>query len=149
VAYFQEHGFRVLNCGWYEPLNVFNFSNVAVERKTLGYCGTSWWGISNFRRSAEHLAAFIIAAENAWTNRRPELAEWPYPPTDACRRLAGLSAPGEATRFTLLDLSRHTTQTLTDNRRRSGFMGWGQTTTCATCLRVGCGSAGCRGQLLF
>ncbi len=125
VAYFREHGFPVVACGWWNPLNMVNFSNAAVDQKILGFSGTSWWGLSNFGHSAEHQTAFVLAAENSWSNRNPAIDQFDYQPLDAWRRLSGWGRPPAETSFAPIDLSRYANQTLSDTRRRTGWFGLG------------------------
>jgi len=125
VAFFQEYGYRVLASGWWDPLNMMNFSDVAVRQGILGFSGTSWWGLGNFPDSAEHQTAFVLAAENSWSNRQPTIDEYYYWPWQAWRELAGWGGVPAETSFAPIDLSRQTNQSLSDNRRHTGWLGSG------------------------
>lgn len=125
VAFLKEHGYKVLASGWWDPLNIMNFSDVAIREGILGFSGTSWWGLGNFPASAEHQTAFVLAAENSWSNGRPTIDQLDYWPWQAWRQLAGWGGVPPETRFAPIELSRHTNQTLADNRRRTGWLGTG------------------------
>jgi len=125
VALLQEHGYRVLASGWWDPLNMMNFSDVAARSGATGFSGTSWWTLSGFGDSAEHQTAFVLAAENSWSNGQPTIDDLAYWPWQAWRELAGWGGVPAETRFAPIDLSRHTNQSLSDNRRHTGWLGTG------------------------
>jgi len=121
VAYFREQGFPVLASGWWQPLNVWNFPSVAVDEQVLGFSGTSWWRLSGFAGSAEHQTAFVLAAENAWSNRYPDIGDLAYRPASVWRRLAGWAAPANETRYAPVDLARFTNESITQMGPRTGW----------------------------
>lgn len=125
VRYFKDHGYEVLCCGWWDPLNMVHFSNTAVDEATLGFSGTSWWGLTNFANSAEHQTAFVLAAENSWSNRAPTIDDLPYEPQQIWRELSGWGGVPAETRYAPLDLGRVANQSLTDTRARGGWLGLG------------------------
>ena len=121
VAYFRERGFPVLASGWWQPLNMWNFANVAVDEQVMGFSGTSWWRLSRFAESAEHQTAFVLAAENAWSNRHPDIEELGYVPASVWRDLAGWATPARETRFAPIDLTRHANESVTQMGPRTGW----------------------------
>ena len=125
LAFLKDHGYRVLASGWWDPLNMMNFSDGAVQQQVLGFSGTSWWGLGNFRNSAEHQTAFVLAAENSWSNGQPQTRDLAYWPWQAWRVLAGWGGVPAETHYAPIDLSRQANQSLSDNRRHTGWLGTG------------------------
>lgn len=133
IGYFKQHGFEVVGCPWYEPLNVYDFASAAKRNGILGYCGTTWSGPVKAPRP--HLpAAFVIGGENAWATDRTPLSAFPYAPVAEFNHLWAMSDPAARTEpaarrepqgFRLLDLSGHCNVRLTDSERRDGWMGMG------------------------
>ncbi|MCC7493480.1 MAG: family 20 glycosylhydrolase [Fimbriimonadaceae bacterium] len=125
VSFFRQKGYPVVACGWWDPLNMMNFASAAVDARAQGFSGTSWWRLHQFVESAEHQTAFVLGAENSWSNRRPSIDQLGYQPQAVWRRLAGWGPAAAETRYVTCDLSRHANQSLADNRRRLGWLGLG------------------------
>ncbi|MEW6751422.1 MAG: hypothetical protein AB1505_10660 [Candidatus Latescibacterota bacterium] len=125
IAYFREHGYAVIGCGWWQPLNVWNLARVAVQEETLGFSGTSWWEVSGFPRSAEHQVAFVLGAENAWNPDRPGIEALEYRPGTVWRQLSGWAEPAAETEYAPLDLARCANRSLADTEARGGWLGLG------------------------
>lgn len=126
IDYFKEHGFEVVGCPWYEPVNVYDFASAAKRNDILGYCGTTWSHPPSTMRKMPHLpTAWIIGGENAWSPDAPELARIPYQPAPEFNRLWNLDTPSPAREFRLLDISGFCNANTVDSRRRDGWMGEG------------------------
>lgn len=126
IGYFKQHGFEVVGCPWYEPVNVYAFASAAHRNGILGFCGTTWTGVSSTMRSTPHLpAAWVTGGENAWSPDRPPIANFPYHPVPEFNRLWSLSAPTAPQAFRLLDLSPYCNTRTVDSERRDGWLGEG------------------------
>jgi hypothetical protein len=126
VTYFKKHGFDVLACGWYEPLNAMNFAGVASREKILGYSGTTWYGINGVAPSPELTTAFVLGAENSWSTDRPSIDGIAYMPTEEFQRIYSLDAPkGVPGPFGIVDLTGFADRGLVDTEAHGGWMGLG------------------------
>ncbi len=125
VEYFMNHGFRVVACGWYEPLNVVNFSNTAFRRGALGYGGTTWYNIGRIRDEIRLITAMPLTAENTWSPGHPAIDRLGYRPAAVFQRLWRRTPPPPPRRFALIDLQRWANRTLADDDRRLGALGLG------------------------
>ena len=106
VAFFQEKGFEVLGCGWYEPSNVMNFSDVCFREKALGYSGTSWWRIDRFIEEPRLMAAVALTAENTWSPGSPAMDAISWEPVHRFREIYDLGESLQRpNRFAMMDLS--------------------------------------------
>lgn len=126
ISYFKEHGFEVVGCPWYEPVNVYRFASAAKRNEILGFCGTTWSGVAGTLRAMPHLpAAWVIGGENCWTPDVPPIGGLGYDPVPVFN---GLHRPEEnrlPLGFRALDLSGHFNETIVDTERREGWMGEG------------------------
>ena len=126
IGYFKEHGFEVVGCPWYEPLNVYDFASAAKRNGILGYCGTTWAGVTNTMKSAPHIpTAWVIGAENAWATDRTPIDKLPYQPVAQFNRLFSLADAASPRDFRLLDIAGHCNEKLVDSERKDGWMGLG------------------------
>jgi len=106
VAFFQDKGFEVLGCGWYEPLNVMNFSDVCFRENCLGYSGTSWWRMDRFIDEPRLMAAVSLAGENSWSPGTPTIENIGWEAVHRFREIYDLMRPlKRPNRFALMDLS--------------------------------------------
>lgn len=73
---FADAGFDTVACTWHQPENIVNFAQrAATERQrtsaTLGLLQTTWAGYSfderSLRENFDQYAAYVLAAEAAWT----------------------------------------------------------------------------------
>ena len=126
LGYFQQHGFEVVGCPWYEPENVYGFATAAKRKGVLGYCGSTWYGVRSGLTAMPHMpTAWLLGAENAWSTDAPKLAEITYHPVPEFNRLWRLGQADLPDSFRLLDLSGFCNVPLTDTERRDGWMGEG------------------------
>ena len=92
---FNDEGFDVLACPWFDPVNVVNFTRAAKlqydatkhltgepgqrKGKTYGILDTTWAGYSfgqeSFDESQDQYAAYFLAAEAAWTGAEKSFEE--------------------------------------------------------------------------
>lgn len=120
LKYFKDNGFETIACGWYNLLNVYNFSSAALENGSLGYCGTTWYSIDRLFQTPELMGAVALSAENSWSPMNPKLEDCPYLPSDEFRLLSHLSEPKAAPKeFLLLDLSKWCNRSLMDNKKKT------------------------------
>lgn len=116
----NDAGFDVIGCPWYHPDNLWNYAGAAAEARTapkealrgetLGIVQATWAGgaltESTVDRAPDQLAAYILAAEAAWTGgsfARPEHGI-DYPDIFSNIWSADL-VPGEQRAGTVADLS--------------------------------------------
>ncbi|MFA6111494.1 MAG: glycoside hydrolase family 20 zincin-like fold domain-containing protein [Candidatus Latescibacterota bacterium] len=125
VAFFRRHGFPVIGCGWWQPLNIWNLARVSAAEQALGFSGTSWWELADFPHSAEHQVAFVLGAESAWNPTGREIDALGYRPGTVWRHLAGWDAPAIETEYTPIDLSCCANRSLADSEARGGWLGLG------------------------
>lgn len=75
----RDKGFDVVACGWYHAQNVWRFSAESFDRRTLGYCGTTWYGVTGFTTQVDLMTAIVLAAENAWSVDIPTIDRANHP----------------------------------------------------------------------
>lgn len=89
---FNKAGFDTVACTWYAPNNILRFAKAAAERvtispgekdgRTLGLLQTTWAGYSfdqnSMDRFSDQYAAYVLAAEAAWTGGASELKSIPF-----------------------------------------------------------------------
>ncbi len=75
----KEKGFEVVACGWYHTQNVWRFAAESFDRRTLGYCGTTWYGITGFANAVDLMSAVVLAAQNAWSVDNPPVEQASHP----------------------------------------------------------------------
>jgi hexosaminidase len=126
IGYFREHGFEVVGCPWYEPVNVYAFASAAKRNGILGYCGTTWARVPSTMASQPQLpAAWVIGAENSWSTDAPPLGEVAYAPVAQFNRLWRLNQPELPRQFRMVDIGPYCNERTVDNERREGWMGLG------------------------
>lgn len=126
IAYFKDHGFQVVGCPWYEPVNVYRFASAAKRNGILGFCGTTWAGVSSTLQRMPHLpAAWVVGAENSWSPDAPAIDALGYDPVPVFNRLHNPAASRLPLSFRLIDLSGHFNEAIVDTQRREGWMGEG------------------------
>jgi len=92
----------------------------------LGFCGSTWSGVSGTRMNMPHMpAAWVTGAENTWSTNAPDIADFPYQPVVQFNRLWRMDDPDLPSRFRLIDLSAYCNETTVDTRRRTGWMAEG------------------------
>ncbi|GBC99404.1 hypothetical protein HRbin17_01928 [bacterium HR17] len=75
----RDKGFEVVACGWYHAQNVWRFAAESFDRKTLGYCGTTWYGVTGFATAVDLMTAVVLGAQNAWSVDNPPINSAPHP----------------------------------------------------------------------
>lgn len=75
----KDKGFDVVACGWYLAQNVWRFAAESFDRKTLGYCGTTWYGATGFTTQPDLMSALVLGAENSWSVDIPPIDKAPHP----------------------------------------------------------------------
>jgi hexosaminidase len=80
---FHAHGMETIASTWYEPLNIYHFSQEALKQETLGLLQTTWAGFFPDEQvlqdqGVRQFTAFILAAEYAWSGRSELPAELGY-----------------------------------------------------------------------
>ncbi len=75
----HDKGFDVVACGWYHSQNVWRFAAESFDRRTLGYCGTTWYGVTGFVTQVDLMTAVVLAAENAWSVDIPTIDKAVHP----------------------------------------------------------------------
>lgn len=126
IGYFRQHGFEVVGCPWYEPVNVYNFASAAKRNGIVGYCGTTWTRVPTAMASTPHLpAAWVVGGENAWSTDQPPLDALGYAPVAQFNRLWSLNQPEEPRSFRTVDITPYCNERTVDSERRDGWMGLG------------------------
>jgi len=82
-------GLQTIACTWYDPQNIYRFTQAARQAQAWGLLQTTWAGYfpdetvleSEFRQ----FSAFILAAEYTWTGRTEVPAALPYDPAEVFR----------------------------------------------------------------
>ncbi len=85
----KDKGFEVVACGWYHTQNVWRFAAESFDRRTLGYCGTTWYGVTGFATAVDLMSAVVLAAQNSWSVDNP-LVEIALHPTNLAQDLWAL-----------------------------------------------------------
>ena len=85
-----QAGFHTIAATWSEPVNVFRFSNAAVTAAAGGLLQTTWAGFFPddrvLRTQIAQFAAYVIAAEYAWSGRTNPPAGLGYDAQEVFRR---------------------------------------------------------------
>jgi hypothetical protein len=113
----KDKGFDVVACGWYHTQNVWRFAAESFDRRALGYCGTTWYGVTGFLTQVDLMTAVVLGAQNSWSVDNPPVEKTPHP-TNIAQDLWALV--GERNRwrdgvseFTFVDLSHSVNASLT------------------------------------
>lgn len=87
LALLNEVGYETIACTWSAPNNILRFAKAAHEQhsagnSTLGLMQTTWAGYTfdetSLRDSLTQYAAYVLAAEAAWTGGGTEVADVPF-----------------------------------------------------------------------
>lgn len=135
VDLFRGAGFPVIGCTWYDPRNVFHFSNHALDRDAVGMMQTTWSGWKTADKvledHPEQMIQYVYGAEWAWSPKRPSLDTLPYDASQvfksrwgiqADERAAGMPAEGE---LFAIDLAPWANISTVDSARHPGWLGIG------------------------
>jgi hypothetical protein len=126
LGYFREHGFEVVGCPWYEPVNVQAFAQAAARNGALGLCGTTWMGVRAAMDNTPHLpAAWAIGSEYAWNPARGALDTLPWQPVVEFNRARNLRTARDGPCFATVDLAPYCTRRLADSPQLDGWLGLG------------------------
>jgi hexosaminidase len=86
----QRDGFHTIAATWEEPVNIFRFSQAAIFSGADGLLQTTWDGYfpdqREIKRELEQFAAYVIAADYAWSGRRDPPAQLGYDAREIFRR---------------------------------------------------------------
>jgi N-acetyl-beta-hexosaminidase len=78
----QQAGFHTIASTWEEPVNIYRFSQAAVASGSEGLLQTTWAGFfpdeRDLQREIDQYAAYIIAADYAWSGRADPPARLGY-----------------------------------------------------------------------
>ena len=113
----KDKGFDVVACGWYHAQNVWRFAAESFDRRALGYCGTTWYGVTGFANAVDLMTAVVLGTQNSWSVDNPPIDKAPHP-TNIAQDLWALVGErgrwGESlTEFACLDLSPFVNASLT------------------------------------
>jgi len=129
LSLFKSEGFDVIGACWYNPQNIARLSRAARKAQAWGLLQTTWTGYDGNRTAPlqhyDQLAAYIVAAEYAWSPGGPGLETLDYRPGEV---LAHLTAPRREDRPRpgyLVDLQPYCTISL-QARPGSGWIGPGR-----------------------
>lgn len=129
VDFYQQHGFAVLGCTWYNPRNIYLFSKYAAKRDILGMLHTTWTGFQPeavvLNAYPEQVYAYVLAAAWAWNPDRPDVDDLPYRPRAVFERAWRESPPGVPDGFAVVRLDRHFNISRVDSGRTIGWLGVG------------------------
>lgn len=79
---FQSHGFPVIATTWYNPENIYHFARAAIDQKAMGLLQSTWAGYNShegvLKTEFRQFAAFILAAEYAWSGSPQPPNQLPY-----------------------------------------------------------------------
>ncbi|HIE52619.1 MAG TPA: hypothetical protein EYP85_12760, partial [Armatimonadetes bacterium] len=127
---FQRDGFPVVAASWMNPRNIYQLSRAAWRARSWGLLQTTWTGYGGNREAPrqhyDQLAAYVLAAEYAWSPHIPPLEHLGYVPGEVLSRLAAQHRPvGRQPRDGyLVDLLPYCTVALRDDVS-SGWVGYG------------------------
>lgn len=126
LSLFKSEGFDVIGACWFNPQNIARLSRAARQAQAWGLLQTTWTGYDGNRTAPlqhyDQLAAYIVAAEYAWSPGGPGLETLDYRPGEV---LAHLTAPRREDRPRsgyLLDIKPYCTISL-QAQPRSGWIG--------------------------
>jgi hypothetical protein len=79
---FRDAGFRTIACTWHTPNNIYTFAEAARLYGAWGLLQTTWAGYSitekTLKDAPDQFAAYVLAAEYAWSADSPRPAELPW-----------------------------------------------------------------------
>jgi len=120
LQHFQDLGFPVVACPWYDEGNNYWYALRAQEAGAMGLLGTSWMFTSWHNLNMMSL----LAAEYAWTPGTPKLEELPYLAREKMQRAMTPALPSfTAARMTPVDIRQWCNRSLRDDAGGDG-KGW-------------------------
>lgn len=127
----RQAGFgSVIGATWFNPQNIAAFGHALAADHQTGLLQTTWAGFNsreqNLTDDPQQFAAFVLAADYAWTGAATDPSRLPYNPG---RVFAAWYAPSMIdsrvqSGFTV-DLSGVANRALADSAARSGWLGYG------------------------
>lgn len=91
LARWRSWGHRPVASTWWRPDNIRGMALAAIQAGAPGLLQTTWAGYEssevNMIREYHQFAAYILAADYAWSGRTELPAELPYDPADVLTRL--------------------------------------------------------------
>lgn len=130
IDFYQEHGFPVLGCTWYNPHNIYSFSRYAARRDILGMLHTTWTGFESeeavLGKYPEQVYAYVLGAAWAWNPDRPDVDDLPYRPRGVFERAWRDATARADSRFAVVRLDRHFNISRVDSGRSIGWIGVGR-----------------------
>jgi hexosaminidase len=102
VPLWAREGFDAVVCPWFKPGNIVRFAKAAANERAgagktggpgqaLGLLQTTWAGFSNdeesFMANQEQYAAYVLAAESAWTGGYDKASDVPFDYTEEFARI--------------------------------------------------------------
>jgi len=95
----REEGFDTIGASWFNPQNIVGLSRAAARARARGMLQTTWTGYEGnqtaLREHYDQLAAYILAAEYAWSPNGPDWEALDYRSGEVLARL-GLGTSGVA-----------------------------------------------------
>lgn len=127
VSYFRDRGFRVIGCTWYNPANLYYFSEDSLRRGAEGMMQTTWTGFMPEARVLDQefyqIHAYVLGAEWAWSPGAPKLFDLPYEPENVFSKLwFETDSRADRTWFSV-DLRPFRNISLVDRKDRIGWLG--------------------------
>jgi len=128
---FRQAGFnKVIGATWFNPRNIAAFSRAQAADKQFGLLQTTWAGFDssaqNLVADPQQFAAFVLAADAAWTGGQIGPNQMSYNPASI---FAAWYAPSRLdarihTGF-VVDLAAVANRRLSDDAGRGGWLGYG------------------------
>ncbi len=91
IDLFQRNGQNVIASTWFRPENIRGFTHAAIQRQSKGLLQTTWAGFESSEagmiRNLEQFAAYVLAADYAWSGREEMPDKLPYDAMEVVRRL--------------------------------------------------------------
>lgn len=130
VEFYQSHGFPVVGATWYDPRNIFTFSNYAGRRAIQGMLQTTWTGWKTgeeiLRDHADQVYAYVFSSAWAWNPVRPAMDALPYRPDTVFGRLWCADAAETGPDYSVIRLDRLLNISRIDSGRAIGWLGIGR-----------------------
>jgi hypothetical protein len=131
VDFFQDKGFQVLGCGWYDPVNIEGFARYCDDKKSLGMMVTIWAGFYGSNNvvvdNNYQIAAYILSADYWWNpSDRPWFKQDYYASEVLDRVWYGKEAVKPKMAGFAVNLAPYANLYLEDKGNASGFLNAGK-----------------------
>ncbi|MBX3095843.1 MAG: hypothetical protein KF812_03195 [Fimbriimonadaceae bacterium] len=91
LALWKRLGQRPIAATWNQPNNIYGFAHAAIREGTPGLLQTTWAGYESNERAFisgfPQFAAYLLAAEYAWSGRQDRPEQLPYKVTEVLKRM--------------------------------------------------------------